>query len=212
MNVPKIAIRAALPAALLGTLLSSGPAVWAAGGATTPGVTVSAQNPGEAGALSSLRLTLTAHSEASALESPSCRPQDANLRCWGSLVLRIPDFGGLALSGLEVHRVAVGDTSCGGEEDDGDCGGEMAIPAEQGVYPIEAQVNGLSTITDPGASGLPAGTQVQVKITLSDNGTAQYQDTVDVQVNQFVAGPVKPLVYDTGQQTVQQVQIHEQGR
>ena len=91
----------------------------------------------------------------------------------------------------------------------------MAMPAvglsgygHSGPYPNQAQVNGLSVLTDPGNSGLPVGTQMQVKITLTDNGTAQYADTVDVLVNQFVPGSTKPFVYDTGAQTIQQVQIH----
>ncbi|MBT1004194.1 hypothetical protein KIH31_16530 [Paenarthrobacter sp. DKR-5] len=157
-----------------------------------------------------MRLTLTAHSESSDVVSPSCRPQDASLRCAGSLVLRLPEFGGMALRGLEVHRLALGDISCGGDEGD-ECGGEVATSSEPGTYPVQAQVNGLSTITEPGSSGLTPGARVQVKIALRDAGPEQYMDTVDVQIRQFVSGPVKPLVYDTGEQGVQQVQIHEQG-
>lgn len=204
--------------ALLGALalaVGLGPAAWAAGGQSTPGVTVTAQNPGTSGSGSDVRLTLTAHSEASSATNPSCRPQDANIDCWGNLVLRIPEAGGLTLKGLQVHRVAVGDTTCGGEDESG-CGDEMAAALRsQTGYPVTAQVNGLSTITDPGNAicpvtntACPVGTQVQVLMTLTNNGPQQYRDTVTIDVNQFVSGPDKPTIWQGGPLTVQQVQIH----
>lgn len=217
--------------AAVGLVFAFAPGALAQGGQSTPGVSVTAQNPGTAPG-SDLRITLTAHSERSTAESPSCRPQDANLRCWGDLVLRIPDAGGLTLSGLQVHRVAVavGDISCGDEGDEGDScdgheGGDMAATAagNPAQYPIKAQVNGVSVLTRPGEAlcwlfdsqgqpqvqePCPVGTQVQVKITLTDNGPAQYADEADVVVNQFVPGNTKPLIYDTGTQAIQQVQIH----
>ena len=206
-------------AAAVVLLAGFGPAAWAAGGQSTPGVTVTAQNPGTSSAGSDLRITLTAHSEASTVADPSCRPQDANIRCWGSLVLRIPDAGGLTLQGLEIHRVAVGNTSCGGDEDEGGCGGDMtaaALPADSA--PVQAQVNGLSTITsNPGnelcpATGTvcPVGTKVQVLMTLTDNGPAPYGDTITIDVNQFREGPNKPTIWQTEEPlTIQQVQIHD---
>ncbi|HET9081003.1 MAG TPA: hypothetical protein VFO01_10885 [Trebonia sp.] len=200
--------RLGVPLAAVAVVVGGSQTALAAGGQTTPGVTVTAQNPGTSAQGSDLRITLTAHSEATTQASPSCRPQDASIQCWGSLVLRIPAFGDLTLSGLQVHRVAVGGTSCGGDEGGDSCGDMAAALRPDGSYPVDAQVNGLSVLTSPGNSGLPAGTQVQVKIALTDNGTAQYADTVDVQVNQFAQGMTKPLIYDTGPQTVQQVQIH----
>lgn len=197
-----------LGAVLAGLVVAAGlsPAAWAAGGESTPGVTVTAQNPGTSSRGADVRLTLTAHSQASNEANPSCRPQDASIRCWGDLILRIPEAGGLTLTGLQVHRVAVGDTACGGDEG-GSCG-DMTSALKPGSYPVDAQVNGLSVLTSPGDSGLPAGTEVQVKIALTDNGPAPYTDTVDVQVNESVSGSTKPLVYDTGPLVIQQVQIH----
>lgn len=182
-----------------------GAAAQAADGVSTPGVTVTGQNTAWPGAPDGMRLTLTAHSEASTVADPSCRPEDANLLCWGSLVLRVPDFGGMALKGLEVHRVAV-DT--GGSGDEGDGGHETALASTPGGYPTTAYVNGLSTIVTPGESALPVGAKVQVKMTLVDKGTVQHADTIDVAVYEFVEGHTKPLVYDSGPQIVQQVAIH----
>ncbi len=198
-----------VPFAALALAVGLGPAAWAAGGQSTPGVTVTAQNPGAAGEPSGLRLTLTAHSQVSAVADPSCRPQDANIQCWGDLVLRIPEAGGLTLSGLQVHRIAVGDTACGGDEGGDSCGDMTAALTPDGSYPVNAQVNGLSVITDPGSTSYPAGTQVQVKIALTDNGGAQYADMASVQVNEFVPGMDKPLIWQTAApQVIQQVQIH----
>ena len=191
-------------------LLAWAPAARAQSGQSTPGVTVMAQNPGTDRQGSDLRLTLVAHTAASTVANPSCRPQDATLRCWGDLVLRLPAAGGLALQGLEVHRVAVGDISCGDESGDSCSDGGMAAPAST-TFPLQAQVNGLSVLTDPGTSGLPVGTTVQVQITLTDTGTAHDLATAEVQVRQFVPGPNKPLIVDTGPQRIQQVQIHRDG-
>ncbi|MGN6245684.1 MAG: hypothetical protein ACTHQ3_18700 [Motilibacteraceae bacterium] len=187
----------------------------AAGDQTTPGVTIKAQNPGTSAYGSDLRITLTAHSEASTVTSPSCRPQDANILCWGDLVLRLPDFGGLTLKGLQVHRVAIRDTSCGGGGGGGggggdDCG-DMTATMASGHEPQQVPVNGLSTMTVAGDSGLRANTQVQVKITMTDYGRAQYRDTVDLQINEFVPGMLKPLIYDSGSRVVQQVDVHVGG-
>lgn len=198
-----------VPFAALALVVGLGPPAWAASGQSTPGVTVTAQNPGAPGKPSNLRITLTAHSEVSTVADPSCRPQDANIQCWGDLVLRIPEAGGLTLSGLQVHRIAVGATTCGGDEGGDSCGDMTAALGPDGSYPVDAQVNGLSVITDPGSTSYPAGTQVQVKIALTDNGGAQYADTASVQVNEFVPGTDKPLIWQTAApQVIQQVQIH----
>ena len=198
------------------------PAAFAQSGQSTPGVIVTAENPGTSSRGSDLQISLTAHSELSTVPNPSCRPQDLTLRCNGSLFLRVPERGGMTVTHLQVHRVAVGDISCGDDEG-GDCGDEgggcedggsceggdvaiLAIPSRE--FPVQAQVNGVAVLTKPGDTGLPVGTPVQVKITLTDNGTAQYADLADVQVNQFVPGPVKPLIYESGPQVIQQVQIH----
>lgn len=201
---------AVLALALVGL---SGPAALAQqdqdgdGGQSTPGVTVTAQNPGTSSLGSDIRLTLTAHTDKSSVPDPSCRPQDATLRCTASLVLRIPDAGGLSVAQFQVHRVAVGSTGCAG--DDENCGGEMAAT---GADPVQATVHGVAVLTDPGNTGLTAGSTVQVFIDLVDNGTARYADQVRVRVRPFVTGPVKPgWAYDSDWQTIQQVQIHELG-
>lgn len=192
---------------LLGALALTaglGPAALAADGGSTPGVTVTVLNPGAHHGATSMRIVLVAHSQNSAAANPSCRPQDANIRCWGELVLDVPADGGLTLSGLHVHRVAIGDTSCGGA-----CGDEVTQALRRSPsYPVDIQVNGLSTIIRPGRSGLPTGTQVQVKISITDNGPGQYRSTADVQVNRYVDGASKPLIYDSGSQAIQQVLLH----
>lgn len=181
----------------------------AAGGHSTPGATVVAVNPGTSTSGSDLRITLTGHAERSTVVTPSCRPQDLSLDCWGSLVLRVPDAGGLTVSHFVVHRVAVGDISCEDDED-GDCGdhemSESAVGA--GEEAVQAHVNGVALLRNPGNTGLPAGTKVQLKFTLTDAGPEPFGDHVDVQINEFVPGPVKPLLYSSGPETIQQVQIH----
>lgn len=186
----------------------TGPA--SAAGGSTPGVTVIATNPQGGPTGSDLALALTAHSARSALADPSCRPQDATSDCWGSLVLRIPRYGDLGVGGLEVHRVAVGDTSCGdtGGEDDG-CGDETTAAVLPGD-PVRAQVNGITAVRWPGNTGLAVGTQLQVKFTFTDNGKAPYGDTVVVQVSLFREGP-KPVLYTSAVVPVRDVQIHYLG-
>ncbi len=191
--------------------------VWAAstasaqGGLSSPGVVVTAVNPGTSRSGSSLRISLTAHTERSAATSPSCRPQEPTIRCWGSLVLRVPDEGGFSVTGLEVHRVAVGDISCGDDEGGGCTDAEAASPGADPDPPQQAEVNGVAFVTDPGTTGVDPGTKVQLLMTLTDFGTAQYQDQIDVVVNRFVTGSPKPLLFDTGPQTIQQVAVHTLG-
>lgn len=181
----------------------------AAAGTSTPGVTVTAVNPAGSKGGSDLTLSLTAHTELGTAADPSCRPQDATLECWGSLFLVIPERANLAVGNLEVHRVAVGDISCGDEggEDDG-CGdhemGTMGVVAG----PELAQVNGVAYVKWPGDTGLATGTKLQVKFTLFDSGTAPYVDQVVVQVNVFVEGPNKPLLYQSAPEAIRQIQIH----
>jgi hypothetical protein len=182
----------------------------AADGASTPGVTVTATNPEGSKAGSDLALTLTAHTEPSTTTNPSCRPQDKTLVCSGSLVLRIPEFGDLGVGEFVVHRLAVGDITCGDEGGEGDgCGDHaMGVTAPVVPEPILVQVNGVGVVKWPGNTGLAVGTKLQLKFTLSDNGRAKYQDTVVVEVRLFVEGPDKPLLYKSVQETIQQVQIH----
>lgn len=197
-----VAVLAAIP--LVATLAAP---VSAAGGESTPGVTVTAVNPTGAKDGSDLAITLTAQTEASTVPNPSCRPQDGTLQCWGSLVLRIPKYGDLMVGDFQVHRVAVGDIACGGGDDG--CGDhEMGATALAVASPLKAQVNGVGVVKWSGNTGLAVGTIVQVKLTLTDNGKAKYQDHVVVQVNLFVSGPTKPLLYQSGPETIQQVQIH----
>jgi hypothetical protein len=178
-----------------------------AAGDSTPGVTVTARNP--AGSkVGGPTLSLTAHTEASTVTDPSCRPEDLTLACSGSLVLRLPEYGDLAVGNFEVHRVAVGDISCGDEGGDDGCGDHGMELAPVPAGPVQAQVNGVGYVKWQGNTGLPVGTKVQLKITLTDNGTAAYGDQVVIQVNRFVEGPDKPLLYQSGVEPIQQIQVH----
>jgi hypothetical protein len=86
-----------------------------------------------------------------------------------------------------------------------------------GSPPVQAEVNGVSTITSSGnaicpvtGTICPMGTKVQVKMTLTDNGPAQYGDTISIEVNQFVPGPSKPAIWQTNApQTILQVRTHK---
>lgn len=206
--------------ALLGVLpllVASAPVAQAAG-ESTPAVTVTAVNPTNAKHGSDIDLMLTAHTESSSSADPSCRPQDMTLECWGSLVLRLPRYGDLALGGFEVHRVAVGDISCGGHdggEDDGCDGHETTMTTAQTAgavdEPVRAQVNGVARVKWPGSTGLPVGTQLQVQFTFTDNGSRQFGDQVVFDVNEFVDGPDKPLLYRSGVEMIKQVQIRYGG-
>ncbi len=211
-------------------LAQGGPGGDSGGGQSTPGVIVMALNPGTAPG-SDLRLTLVAHSARSTVPNPDCRPAAEGrpppaLRCWGTLVLQAPDAGGLTVRGfLEVHKVAVGETSCGddqGSDCDGDGGcqeggcdsGGMAAAAgsAESAEPVHAQVNGIATVINPGSTTMTAGQTVQVHITLYDNGTARYQDQVFVQVRP--QGPQQntiPWAYQAGPEAIQQVDIHYPG-
>jgi hypothetical protein len=199
--------------------LSFAPAALAQDGASTPGAIVTATNPGTSARGSDLTLNLTASSERVTVADPSCRPQDLTIRCRGSLYLRIPERDGMTVTRFEVHRVAVGDIGCGDDEgggcgdegggcEDGDGCEEASVATPITTFPVQAQVNGVATLTKPGDTGLAVGTQVQVKITLTDNGKAKFGDLVEIQVNLFVSGPVKPLIYETSQpQVIQQTQF-----
>ncbi len=202
--------RVALLTAVAPLVLWSAPPAAAAAGASTPGVTVTVNNPGQPRMGSDVMVALTAHTEDSAVEDPSCRPQDQNLECSGSLVLRLPGFGDLAVGKFELHRVAVGDIACDDEGDDGGCGDhETGVTALAGAdAPVLVQVNGLAEVKWSGNTELPVGTRLQLKLTLTDNGTARYGDQVVVQVNLFTSGPDKPLLFESAPQTVQQVRIH----
>jgi hypothetical protein len=126
----------------------------------------------------------------------------------------------MIVTGMEVHRVTVGDVSCGG------CGGDergpgtgelMAASAARpdGEEPATAVAGGLATVVYPGAGGLARGSQVQVKTTddVSDFGWLPYQDTADIVVND-VPGPDKPLADGPGTKVIQQAVIKapEQGK
>lgn len=200
--------------AALALAAPSAPAAAAQGGASTPAVTVTAENSGGANQPSTVKIALTAHAEKSSAADTSCRPEDPALRCWGSLVLRLPDAGGFSVSSFTLHRVAVGSTSCGDTGDEGGCG-DVALAAAVLGQPTEAQVNGIATVSDPGslqARGVSPGSVVQLKMTLTDNGTAPFADTVQIVVNAFTAGMDKPQLLDTGVQRVQHVLIHFEGQ
>lgn len=191
---------------LVGPWSVTAPAAEAAG-ASTAGVMVVATNPPGSGVGSGLELTLVARTEADTLSYPSCRPQDSSMRCWGALVLRVPDYGDLAVGDFEVHRVAVGDISCD-DSTDGGCGdhsGEAAALAAK--EPVLAQVNGTGVVKWPGNSGLPVGTKLQLKFTFTDNGPAAYGDLAVLQISLFTQGPNKPVLYTSPPEPVQQVRI-----
>jgi hypothetical protein len=195
--------------AVAGAVSVAAPA-YAASGASTPGVTVTATNPAGPKEGSDLKLSLTAHTDPSTVTDPSCRPQDKTLECSGSLVLRIPALGDLAVGDFVVHRLAVGDIACGDEggEEDG-CGDHaMSVTTPVVPEPVLVQVNGVGVVKWPGNTGLTVGTKLQLKFTLTDNGRAKYQDSVVVEVRLFVEGSDKPLLYRSPLETIQQVQIH----
>lgn len=198
---------AVLSACLLGMTLGS--TAFAAGGLSTPGVTVIVENPGTYSGGSDLLIGLTASSEQRAVPNASCRPADHTLRCSGSLMLVVPERGGMTVTSFEVHRVAVGNTSCGGEEEDSCTGSKAHATATETVssQAVRAQVNGHGVLSVPGDTGFAAGTAVQVKMAFVDNGSAQYEDVADVQVNLFVEGSKKPLIYESGPQIVEQVDV-----
>ncbi|MDO8151776.1 hypothetical protein [Isoptericola sp. b408] len=190
----------------------------AAEGESTPGVTMTAVNPASALRDGGLRIALTAHSGTDGDGVTSCRPQDATIDCWGSLVLQTPGSDGLRLADLEVHRVMVGGEGGGHGPGGGHGGGHdghdghLAFPdAVVDGAGQQAVVSGQAVLRDPGSTGLPRGSAVQVRIHLTDVSQVAGHDLVDVQVNELVHGPVKPVLYESGPQPVQQVGIHPQG-
>ena len=103
-----------------------------------------------------------------------------------------------------MHRVAVGDITCeGGCSDDA----HVASAALAAAEPTDVQVNGLATVKDPGTLDIAVGAQVQLHMTLIVNGTTPYVDQIDVVINKYTE-PSKPLLYETGLQTIKQVQIY----
>ena len=201
-------LAALLSASALGLAFSS--AAFARG-ASTPGATVIVENPGTHSGASDLRVGLTASSEQSTATNPTCGSGSQGLRCSGSLTLTVPERGGMTVTSFQVHRVAVGNISCSGDDEDG-CDSSEAQPAATEAVSLEAvraQVNGRGALSVPGDTGLAVGTAVQVKIALIDNGPAQYEDVADVQVNLFVEGSKKPLIYESGSQLVEQVDVFE---
>ncbi|MEG3615079.1 hypothetical protein [Isoptericola haloaureus] len=182
----------------------------AAEGESTPGVTVTAVNPVSALRDGGLRVALTAHSGTDGSGVTSCRPQDATIDCWGSLVLQTPGPDGIRLADLEVHRVMVGGPGLG--HGPGGPGGHVGHPgATAAGAGQQAVVSGQAVLRDPGSTGLPRGSAVQVRIHLADVSQVAGHDLVDVQVNELVHGPVKPVLYESGPQPVLQVGIHPRG-
>lgn len=178
-------------------------------GRSTPGVVVTAQNPGTSPAGSGLGIDLLARTEPSGVANPSCRPKDKNLQCSGTLSLHVGGAGGFSVTGFQVHRVAVGDISCSDS-----CGDEAAASPTAGgsgsAQPEDAQVNGIAFVADPGSLDIAVGAEVQIHMTLVDNGTPTYGDQIDVIINRFIE-PVKPLLYETGFLTIEQVQLQHLG-
>lgn len=215
MNIHRVSVGLRLLplVALLPLSMAYTPLASAAEGETTPGLTVSAMAQAKHAGDSPISLHLNVRSEQVMLdEAGSCRPKDANLKCWGSLRLRVADMGGMLIGSFEVHRIAlVGEGEGGHGEDHGDDHGDdhnhaiapMAKAAAEGSQRIA--VSGVGVIKRPGTSGFARGTLVQVKIMLTDNGSSRNGDTVDVTVNEFVEGPSKPLIYQSGAVNAQQV-------
>ena len=203
--------------ALAPLALAYPPTVSAAEGETTPGLSVSVLGVATHGGESPLTLRLTAHSEQITLGEPgSCRPKDQNMRCWGSLRLVVHDMGGMRIDHLDVHRVAVVGEGDHGEEhgeDHGEDHGDAHENATAATAALDApqriQVSGVAVIKRPGTSGFAQGTLVQATIMLVDNGKQRYGDTADVTVNEFVEGPTKPLIYQSGPVAVQQVRADQ---
>jgi len=114
----------------------------------------------------------------------------------------------------------VGDVSCGDDHDEGSCDDDGCAGDEGCNHdvstdatvdigaPVQAVVNGVAVLRDPGSTGEPRGTAVQVQIRLTDNGDALYADQIDLQINKFVPGSDKPELYRSGPLTIQQVRIH----
>ena len=177
----------------------------------TASVIVTAQNPGTSSRGSEIRISLTAQAPRAPWRT---RPADRRTppSTVGLAGLRIPEsfagIGGLAVTGFEEHRIAVGDISCDDScEEDAATALATRVPGQAS----QAQVNSRAVVTDPGSTGLQIGATVQMKITLTDNGQAQYQDEIAIEGNSFVPGSNKPLLGATGPQTIQQVQIHHLG-
>lgn len=165
------------------------------GGPSTPDVVVTAQDPSISG--DGPRITLVARTDAEAVPS-------------ASLVLR---FAGMSMVGLDAHRVAVGDTGCGGHED--------LAPAVEEVDGDRAVVRGLAVLRE-GGGALPDGSVAQVWIDLKDVGSAPYADQARVRIRPAPHGEEAAAededgscgggqggwTRDSGWRPVQQVRIH----
>lgn len=168
------------------------------GGPSTPGVTVFAQDPGTRG---DLRITLTGRTDAAG--EPSA-----------SLVLRVE---GVRVVDYDVHRIAVGDTACGGHEEGG-----ITTAEHEGV---RAVVRGVGVL-GAAALGLPAGSAVQVWIDLKDRGAELYGDEARVRIrpaphggeeitppsaleeDESCSGSGNGWSFDSSWQAIQQVRTH----
>lgn len=105
-----------------------------------------------------LRLTLNARTDRAAVPS-------------AQLLL---EADGLEVLGFEVHRVAVGDTECGGTEE--------VAPAEDGHEEgVRAVVRGVGVLASDG-DGLAAGEPVQVWVDLDDRGEKAFGDRGRVRI------------------------------
>ena len=173
------------------------PAVAAEGGGpSTPGAVVTARDPGTSSV--GWRVRLNARADAAGV--PSAR-----------LALRL---AGMRVVGFEAHRVAVGDTSCAGDEatataDDG--GGKEGVAAA---------VRGVGVLSQGGGL-LPDGSAVQVWIDLQDVGWRPYEDQARVRLRpaphgeeqtqaaeepgHSCGGGTKEWTYDSRWQPIQQV-------
>jgi hypothetical protein len=136
------------------------PAVGKGPGPSTPNVSVTAYDPGTT---SGLQIELAAGADAAA-------------HPYASLSFRI---AGLSLDDFTVHRVAAGDTSCGGGEDEAADSGPGTLAAVRGVGTLATGREDL---------GLPAGSTVQVWLDLRDAATGVDQARVRVRPHQAGGG------------------------
>lgn len=66
-------------------------------------------------------------------------------------------------------------------------------------------------MTEVDAGRKTTGVDGKVVVTASD-GRALHHDLADVQVDQFQDGPAKPLIYESGPQTIRQGAVHRMGK
>ena len=142
------------------------------GGPSTPSSLVVAVNPARPSG--TLQITLAAHTSKDATPS-------------ASMVLRVDD---LEVAEFDVHRVAVGDTSCSGHDG--------AVATDDEPHGVRAVVRGVGVLTS-GTASLPEGSAVQVWVDLEDGGQGPDVDRGRVRIRPAPhAGEVTVSAHDDG--------------